>query len=62
MLILSNQNRSLKKLNRTLVITFLSMNIETGNTAGPTGKRLGKLIPNPNAKLKDQFHEVAGFN
>ena len=36
------------------------MNIETGNTAGPTGKRLGKLIPNPNAKLKDQFHEVAG--
>ena len=37
------------------------MNIETGNTAGPTGKRLGKLIPNPNAKLKDHFHEVARF-
>ena len=33
------------------------MNIETGITA----RRLGKLVPNPNAKLKEQFHEVARF-
>ena len=38
------------------------MNIETGNTATQTGRRLGKLIPNPKAKLQDQFHEVARFN
>ena len=37
------------------------MNIETGNTATQTGRRLGKLIPNPKAKLQDQFHEVARF-
>lgn len=33
------------------------MNIEPGKAAG----RLGKLVPNPKAKLKDQFHEVARF-
>ena len=37
------------------------MNIETGNTASLTGRRLGKLIPNPKAKLQEQFHEVARF-
>lgn len=37
------------------------MNIETGNTATQAGRRLGKLIPNPKAKLQDQFHEVARF-
>jgi integron integrase len=33
------------------------MNIETGKAA----RRLGALVPNPKAKLKDQFHEVARF-
>ena len=33
------------------------MNIETAKTAD----RFGKLIPNPKAKLKEQFHEVARF-
>ena len=33
------------------------MNIEPGKTAG----RLGKLLPNPKAKLRDQFHEVCRF-
>ena len=33
------------------------MNIETGKTAVPAGK----LVPNPKAKLRDQFHEVARF-
>lgn len=37
------------------------MNIETGNTASQPGRRFGKLIPNPNAKLREQFHEVARF-
>lgn len=37
------------------------MSIETGKTASQTGRRLGKLIPNPNAKLREQFHEVARF-
>src|ERR1041384_3610177 len=36
---------------------FRSMNIEPGKTAG----RLGKLLPNPKAKLRDQFHEVCRF-
>ena len=26
-----------------------------------SGERLGKLVPNPKAKLRDQFHEVARF-
>lgn len=33
------------------------MNIESGKTA----RRLGTLIPNPKAKLRDQFHEVCRF-
>ena len=33
------------------------MNIEAGKTA----RRLGTLVPNPKAKLKDQFHEVCRF-
>jgi integron integrase len=33
------------------------MNIESGKTA----RRLGTLVPNPKAKLKDQFHEVCRF-
>ena len=33
------------------------MNIEPGKTA----RRLGTLIPNPKAKLRDQFHEVCRF-
>lgn len=33
------------------------MNIESAKTARP----LGKLVPNPKAKLRDQFHEVARF-
>ena len=42
------------------------MNIETGKTASTFAslrrdKRLGSLVPNPNAKLKEQFHEVARF-
>jgi hypothetical protein len=43
------------------------MNIETGNTAGwsgvPSGRpsRFEKLVPNPKAKLRDQFHEVMRF-
>jgi len=36
---------------------FSAMNIEPGKTAS----RLGKLVPNPKAKLRDQFHEVARF-
>ena len=47
-------------------IDFLVMSIESANSASvyvPPGhvKRLGKLLPNQNAKLKDQFHEVARF-
>ena len=34
------------------------MNLEPGKTA----RRRGPLIPNPNAKLWDQFHEVCRFN
>lgn len=37
------------------------MNIEPGKTASPAGKALGKLIPNPNARWCEQFHEVARF-
>lgn len=33
------------------------MNIELGKTA----RRLGTLIPNPNARLREQFHEVCRF-
>ncbi|MCC6823851.1 MAG: integron integrase [Verrucomicrobia subdivision 3 bacterium] len=33
------------------------MNIEPGKTA----RRLGTLIPNPKARLRDQFHEVCRF-
>ena len=33
------------------------MNIEPGKTA----RRLGSLIPNPKARLRDQFHEVCRF-
>ena len=33
------------------------MNMEPGNTARP----LGKLVPNPKARLRDQFHEVCRF-
>ena len=33
------------------------MNTEPGKTAG----RFGKLVPNPKAKLQDQFHEVCRF-
>jgi hypothetical protein len=33
------------------------MNIKSAKTA----RSLGKLIPNPKAKLRDQFHEVARF-
>ena len=33
------------------------MNIESGKAA----RRLGTLVPNPNAKLRDQFHEVCRF-
>ena len=33
------------------------MNIELGKTA----RRLGTLVPNPKAKLRDQFHEVCRF-
>ena len=33
------------------------MNIEPGNTA----RRLGQLVPNPKAKLREQFHEVCRF-
>lgn len=33
------------------------MNIESAKTA----RSLGKLTPNPKAKLRDQFHEVARF-
>ena len=47
-------------------IDFLVMSIESANSASasvPPGhvKRLGKLLPNQSAKLKDQFHEVARF-
>jgi hypothetical protein len=38
-------------------IAFSSMNIEPGKTA----RRLGTLVPNPNARLRDQFHEVCRF-
>lgn len=46
------------------------MNIEPGKAASASIEfrrdkdRLGKLVPNPKAKLKDQFHEVArsGFS
>jgi integrase len=37
------------------------MNMETGNTANQPSRRLGKLVPNPKAKLQEQFHEVARF-
>jgi hypothetical protein len=33
------------------------MNVETEKTA----RRLGALVPNPKAKLRDQFHQVARF-
>jgi len=33
------------------------MNIESAKGAG----RLGKLVPNPKARLRDQFHEVCRF-
>ena len=33
------------------------MTIESANAA----KRLGKLVPNPKARLQEQFHEVARF-
>lgn len=33
------------------------MNIEPGKTA----RRLGTLVPNPKARLRDQFHEVCRF-
>ncbi len=33
------------------------MNIESGKTA----RRLGTLVPNPKARLRDQFHEVCRF-
>ena len=33
------------------------MNIEPGKTA----RRLGTLVPNPHARLRDQFHEVCRF-
>ena len=50
----------------TRVYRFFVMNIESASSASvyvPPGhvKRLGKLLPNQNAKLKDQFHEVARF-
>lgn len=38
-------------------MNFSSVNIEPAKTARP----LGKLVPNPKAKLQDQFHEVARF-
>ena len=40
-------------------IEFLSMNIEPAKAASLPGrvKGLGKLLPNQNARLKDQFHK-----
>ena len=35
-------------------------NIETGTTAGP-GRPLERLVPNPKARLREQFHEVCRF-
>jgi len=41
----------------TRVYGFFPLNIEPGQTA----RRLGTLIPNPKAKLRDQVQEVCRF-
>ena len=35
-------------------------NIEAGKTAGP-GQPFERLVPNPKARLREQFHEVCRF-
>ena len=38
----------------------MTQNIEPGKAAEP-GQPVERLVPNPKAKLRDQFHEVCRF-